>query len=638
MQPPATTTGSALPTRAGAARSRTFATIGVSVTILSTVALLPGAMDRWVLPKVAVAVVGAVIASLAPRTGRIPRPVGILLAVGALLLVICALVGATPFAQLLGRWPRYEGLVTLPAYFAALWTAARSVGPLAGRARYETVYAAAAVVSAAVGVVSILESAGLRPLPSDLARPGSLLGNASDQGVVGVLCFGVLAAAALFRVGSGGSAFRRWYPAVGAALGAITVVLSESRAALLALVVVAVFAIVIVAIRVREHRRLMIVVLGVGVAALVVLTLALPGVRNRVFSGGTFLGGFGHDRGSLWQETLRLIAAHPLFGVGPSGFIDALPAYTTPTWFATTGLGVTTDSPHSVFLQAAVAGGIPLLLVALAIVVFAAVRAVRTIRGPENEGHRELVLGSFLALAGFGIALLATFTAPATTILAAFLVGIVLSDPPTRVAAAHSRGWVPVARTTLLSIWAIAILLTTTAEIPLEAGTQDASQGRVTASIDQFAAARALRPWDSDITLIEAQSLTAAAARKVPDAVGPALRWARVAHSELPSSVLGAKALAAAQELDGQLASATKTAAALNAAAPNDPETLARLGLLYAKRGLLAKAQPILERTVRLSPRDTASWNALGYVYQQLGNTSGVARVTAALARLKPNG
>jgi hypothetical protein len=611
-----------------------FATVGVWLTILSTIALLPGAMDRWVLPKVAVAVIGAVIASIAPRTGRIPRAVGILLAVGALVLVICALVGATPLAQLLGRWPRYEGLVTLPAYFAALWTGARSVGALAGRARYETVYAATAVVSAAVAVISILEGVGLRPIPSDLARPGSLLGNASDQGVVGVICFGVLAAAALFRVGTEGSLFRRWYPAVGAALGAGTVVLSESRAALVALVVVAVFAIVVVAIRVRKRRHLMIAVLGVGIVALVVLTLALPGVRNRVFSGGTFLGSFGPDRGSLWQETLRLVAAHPLFGVGPSGFIDALPAYTTPTWFTTTGLGVTTDSPHSVFLQAAVAGGIPLVLVSLAIVSFAVIRAIRAIRGPENDGHRELLLGSFLALAGFGIALLATFTAPATTILAAFLVGIVLSDPPGSAVARQAFRWAPGVRTALMSLWAIAIVLTTAAEVPLEAATQDASHARLTASIDQFAVSRSLRPWDSDITLIEAQSLTADAARKVPGAIAPALHWALVAHNELPSSVLGSKALATAQELDGHLAAATRTAAELNAAAPNDPETLARLGLLYAERGLLTKAQPVLEETVRLSPRDTASWKALGYVYQQLGNAAGVARVTAALAAL----
>lgn len=621
---------------------RAFATIGIWLVVLSTIALLPGAMDRWVLPKVAVAVVGCLLASFSRPTGRIPRWAALLIGIGALLLLVCALLGAEPFAQLLGRWPRYEGLVTLPAYFAALWTGARTVGPLAGQERYGTVYAAIATISIAIGIVSILESAGLRPIPTDLTRPGSLLGNASDQGVVGVICFAVLIVAALGRSGQAGgrgALIRRWLPAIGAAFGATTVVLSESRTDLAALLVVCALALVVVIafFRGRPVLRITLLALAVTAAAVVGLAVALPTVRGRIFSGGSLLGAFGSDRGSLWQETLRLVGRHPLFGVGPSGFVDALPAYTTPTWFTSTGLGVTTDSPHSAILQAAVAGGIPLMILSVALAVLVVVRGVRVIRrGAESDARRELILGSLLALVGFGVALLATFTSPATTLLAAFLAGVVMAHAPrAELAAGQPRRWPQLARAVLLSLWAAAIIVTTVAELPLEAATTDAASGDLSGSLAQFATARALRPWDSDITLIEAQSFTAAASARIPGAIGQALHWSREAHTALPKSVLGAKALAAAQEFDGQLAAASKTAAALNSLAPNDPETLARLGLLYAERGLYGKAQPVLEKTVHLSPRDTTSWNALGYVYQKLGNTAGLARVTAALARLK---
>jgi len=631
---------------AEASRSdRVLATIGIWLVVLSTIALLPGAMDRWLLPKVAVAVIGCVVASCSGRTGRIPRSVAILLALGAIVLLAAAFAGTEPLSQLAGRWPRYEGLVTLPAYAAALWTGARSVGPAAPPWRREVVYGAIAVVSIALGFVSLLESVGLRPIDSNLERPGALLGNASDQGVIGVICFAILIVAALGRVGAGGSILHRWYPAVGAALGVVIVVLSESRGDLAALLVVCVLGIVVVALgyRRRAGRRAIIVVLAAIVAGSVALTLALPAVRNRIFSGGSLINIFSDDRGALWQETFRMIAAHPLLGVGPSGFIDALPAYTTPTWFRSTGLGVTTDSPHSALLQAAVAGGIPLAVLAIALVVATIVLAIRRIRSGGIGGRNELVLGSLLALIGFGVALLATFTAPGTTVLAAFLAGIVVSGAPRpqRVASgtrARTVGTVRAIRTVLLSVWAAAIILTTAAEIPLQNAATDAANGSVASALSGFATARALRPWDADVTLIEAQDLAEAAQDGARGAKSQALYWAQVAHDQLPASVLAAKSLAAAQQQNGDLLAATRTAAALNAVAPNDPQTLARLGALYAERGQLSKAQPVLKKAVKLDPHDGASWKTLGSVYAALGNASGVAQVEAVLKKLAADG
>ncbi len=617
-------------------RDRVCATVGIWLVVLSTIALLPGAADRWVLPKVAIAVIGCGIAAFSRRTGRISTPVAVGIGLGALVLLICALLGAAPVSQLLGRAPRYEGLVTLPSYAAALWTGARSVGPGAPVARRETVYAAIATVSVVVGIVSILESFGFRPVPSDLGRPGSLLGNASDQGIVGILCFAVLVVAALGRAGITPPPVFRWYPAVGAAFGVLTVVLSESRADLVALIVLGVVCMIVIGIGYRGHpgRRPMVAALGALIGIAVLLPLVLPAVRNRLFSGGSPLDVFGDDRGALWQETFRLIAGHPLAGVGPSGFLDALPAYTTADWFRTTGLGVTTDSPHSAVLQAAVAGGIPLMLFAIALAIVTVVGGVRFIRENPGGERTELVLGALLALLGGGMALLATFTAPGTTILIAFLAGIVVSRAPRQRSATTAEHLGTRVLRVAFPVWAAALVVTTLAELPLQAATTDAADGELSRALDSFAVARAMRPWDADITIIEAQSLAEAAGDGLSGAAPQALHWASLAHDQVPDSVSAAKSLAAAEQFDGRLSAATRTASALNRRAPNDPQTLARLGQLYAARHLYATAQPVLEKAVRLDPRDGASWKTLGLVYLKLGNTAGARHVKAVLARL----
>ena len=76
-----------------------------------------------------------------------------------------------------------------------------------------------------MALLTLAETLGLRPLESDVSRPGALLGNASDQGAWGVLALGPLLAAAL-RAPS--------RTAIGGSVAAATVVvLSGSRGALL---------------------------------------------------------------------------------------------------------------------------------------------------------------------------------------------------------------------------------------------------------------------------------------------------------------------------------------------------------------------------------------------------------------------
>ncbi|TFD47320.1 hypothetical protein E3T55_15355, partial [Cryobacterium frigoriphilum] len=117
---------------AGAAASKTrlrAATVAIWLLVLASIVLLPDAFVRWFLPKDLVAAAAVAVASVAVARGRLPRAF-VLASLGAGVLVLVAvLLSAAPGAQLWGRWPRYEGLITLPVYFGAVWAGARLLGP-----------------------------------------------------------------------------------------------------------------------------------------------------------------------------------------------------------------------------------------------------------------------------------------------------------------------------------------------------------------------------------------------------------------------------------------------------------------------------------------------------------------------------
>ncbi|WP_166804835.1 hypothetical protein [Cryobacterium sp. Sr8] len=117
------------------------------------------------------AAIAVALASVAVSRGRLPRWFVIAAASAAALALLGVLLSAAPAAQLWGRWPRYEGLVTLPVYFGALWAGARLLGPGVPAARVRTLLRAAATAAIALGAVSVLEALGARPFATDLARP-----------------------------------------------------------------------------------------------------------------------------------------------------------------------------------------------------------------------------------------------------------------------------------------------------------------------------------------------------------------------------------------------------------------------------------------------------------------------------------
>src|ERR1700677_2813895 len=205
--------------------------VALTFLAIGTVAFMPGALDRFVFVKVALVAAGVALAFTVPARGRFPSKLVLILFLGAVVLLVATLREAAPLNAIVGRSPRFEGVFILPVYVGAAAAGARLLGP--NRAAGSTAWFMNCLAFAAVlvGIEAALQFSGLRPLATNVARPGSLLGNASDQGAWAVLVLGPLAVLAVTT--------RKWPYIVGALAAIVTLVASGSRGALLGVVVVA---------------------------------------------------------------------------------------------------------------------------------------------------------------------------------------------------------------------------------------------------------------------------------------------------------------------------------------------------------------------------------------------------------------
>ncbi len=513
----------------------------LALLALGGVAILPEALNRFVFPKLAVTYAGVLLAAMVPARGRLPRSAVAILVAGAVILVVAALAGTTPLVAMVGRGPRYEGAVALAAYAGAGVAGARILGY--GRARGSTGWFLRwlAIASLAIGIEAVLEVVGLRPLASNVARPGSLLGNASDEGAWGVLALGPLSAVALRVRG-------RLFVAGALAAGA-TIVCSGSRGALLGGVAVAV---VLVALAGSRSARLAVLA---GLACLLIGALAVPATRARVTGTGGDASQTVTGRLLLWGETLHLLADHPALGTGPSGYLDAIPAYHTPTYERKVGPANPPDSPQDWVLQAAVAGGVPLLVLALVLAGLTVSRGLRAAARQPTGGESAAVGGMLAGLTGYGLALLFAFTSPGTTPLAAAFAGALLAGPDLagsprdRLAALWTRLRRPCRLAAIACAGALAILTAAgaIAEIPLRQAIDAAARGDLGSAQRDFHLAQALRPWDPEIAATAAHAYATLTTDRLAAAIVPGLPWARSELSAFPRSI---QALTDTAELD----------------------------------------------------------------------------------------
>jgi O-antigen ligase len=544
---------------------------------LAPAAFFPGALNRFVFIKISLGFAALACALMSPAGSRLQKRAKILLLAGAGTLIAAALLGHAPVAQLLGRAPRYEGIIGGAVYFGALLIGAWLLGPASEPALRGHLIRATTIAASVIALLAIMEATGLHPLTTTASRPGSLLGNATEQGAYGAGVVGLL----LPRLRRG----RSW-ALVGLCAGVALVVTSASRGAMLGLLVAA----IVVLIAGDGRQRL---AAGTALAVGTLASVALPLTRHRLLLQSPLALQTVNGRGYEWSDAWQLIERHPILGVGPSGFLDASPATQSAAYVRLAG-STQLDSPHSLPLQLAAAGGVVLAILA-ALLALLTLRGFLTLR--RDAAQSAWALGVVAALAGWGSCLLTHFTAPGSTPFFLMLAGSLLAErSPTLRNHLRRRAIAGVAMAA-----AVLTFLAAIAEVPLRTGLVALHEGRVTRAEGLLARAHSLRPWDPDL---DAQIAHALIGQAQPSA---------------PTRTINEYLLPAQRSL------------------PGDPWVLADRGLFTAQQGKPAEALPLLDQAVKLAPNDPGIHLLRGQVRANVNDLNGAVKDLRTSAHLSPH-
>lgn len=574
---------------------------GVVAVAVAAVPLvfLPDGLYRFILPKLVVLFLAVAFAFAVQPMTRIHPKIGWLLAAIPFSYVVAAAVSSNPWAALVGRWPRYEGLPVLLLYVALFVLGGRLFGAASGRPARRFLVMALSISAVCLAPIALAEALGFRPLGGgEDMRPGSTMGNATDLGLVGLVgCLTLLPAALQSK-----SLLLR----CGALAAAVTVVASGSRACISVLVAGGVVLLGVRAFsRFRRGRRASALILLLAfTAGAVALIWSIPSVANRIFSTETVVG-----RVFLWEASVSSLSESFLFGLGGGRFVDVLPVHLSENFAKNVGTDFPADSPHMLPLQLVSAGGI-IFLVLVSILVWRVLqRGVKAARAKGDAEYRLFMIGGVTACCAYGAALLTHFTSPGTMALVCLLAGAIAAPParpelqgvPNRRKATAAAARIVIPALALLAACGAGV--GAVAELWMKTAATFAASGHIEQASRAFEHARALRPWDQDLDLLAGQAFASRAVEDDRAAAVAALRWGTFALQRNPESFEAATVLAIGQLGTGDVQTATATLDQLIARSPQTAEPHLLRGLARASSSDLPGAVTDLKRAAALTPK-----------------------------------
>jgi O-antigen ligase len=288
---------------------------------------------------------------------------------------------------------RYNGLAAMLAGLAILFfLGTRRLADHEIDRRLAAIGAALTVAS----VYALIQAAGLDPLPFPHGRPASTLAHP-------VIFAGVLAIAlpfvVLLAIDAPSRTARAWW-STAAVVQTLALVLTLARGPwVAALCGIAVFCVLAVRDPASPRRRLVVLValtLGIIVAVLTVSAHTGTAVRARVAT----VASLASDSSILYrvhfyQAALAMLRDHPFLGVGWENFGLLYPIYRSPPT-DTIAPDLVPTMVHSGPLQTAVSGGLPAVVLQLALLAAVGFAVVRR-RRVEPDEHQRLLGAAFLA-------------------------------------------------------------------------------------------------------------------------------------------------------------------------------------------------------------------------------------------------
>ena len=376
--------------------------------------LYPFGPAKWLVVSLAVPLGAALL--LGARPLRVAtRPTA---ALGALLavLAIAAAFGRDPLYAWTGTPERHLGvwlwLLVLVAFIAGQALRPDDDGP--------RVHRGLLLAGTAVGAAGTIEALGLAPAPLDAgSRLGATLGSPAFLGAAACLLLPPLVTTALDRA----AAHRRLVVGGTVLLGVVGLG-AGARAAWLGLLVAVVAS--------RRHRRDPAPdrkrrLAGALVVALsLVAVVAVTAVGDRVADTFDTNEPGGASRVDEWRVATRVIADHPLLGVGPEGYRVAFGEGADDDYEREHGRQPLPDRAHSAPLDLALAGGVPALVAWLALLAFVG-RHIRRALADDRPWLRGIASG----LVAYGAGQLLLFPLAELEPVAALLAGLVVAATAT---------------------------------------------------------------------------------------------------------------------------------------------------------------------------------------------------------------
>jgi len=264
-------------------------------------------------------------------------------------------------------WRRLGGLTECAMLIASLWIAATALRAAKRMAWLLRAMCAAGLLSALYGITQyfgwdpLLPKAGYEAGEGiyRIVRPPGTLGH-SDY-FAAFLLWPIFIGSGLWR--NERVAVFRMLGAAAAATGAIAILLSGSRGAVLGLIA----GVVVLAAVLRPSVRAMATAVALSAVALGGFYVSPAGDRMRArvhWIGEDRVGG---ARPLLWRDSLKMAAARPLTGFGLDSFVAEFPHYQSEQ-LAREYPDFYHESPHNIFLDVLTAEGVPGLLLLVGIV------------------------------------------------------------------------------------------------------------------------------------------------------------------------------------------------------------------------------------------------------------------------------
>ena len=321
-----------------------------------------------VTPKVAVVLVGTAAALVwaafsQDGTAGVSRAFSLLIALEVVSLALSAALSGRPALSLIGtNWRRYGALLQATALTFAWLVAWHTAGQ---PNRIRTILRAVAATGAAASLYGIAQYFGWDPfLPAaayhvgegfwTIVRPPGTLGYVSYFATW--LLFTVFLSLTLARMENSAPSRRIAYAA--AALALVAMLLTGTRAAILGLAVGACVWLFWTGFRIPRSWLLAAAGICIALAAFYVSPAGHP-LRSRM---RWFVEDpWGGARPHLWRDSLAMFLHRPAAGYGPETFTAEFPRFESLE-LARAYPDFVHESPHNIFLDAAVAQGLPGLI------------------------------------------------------------------------------------------------------------------------------------------------------------------------------------------------------------------------------------------------------------------------------------